>query len=74
MVDVAKLLPSLEERLALYGGPAYKRGPGKDPECLNRPILEAPTERELQGMEGMDPVDLEIFGHKLDSIVDEGRA
>ncbi|MDP2728762.1 MAG: hypothetical protein Q8P59_14635, partial [Dehalococcoidia bacterium] len=61
MVDVAKLLPSLEEKLALYGGPAYKKGPGVDPECLNRPVLEPPTERELRGMTSMDPVDLEIF-------------
>ncbi|HLB12188.1 MAG TPA: hydantoinase B/oxoprolinase family protein [Dehalococcoidia bacterium] len=74
MVEVANGPLTLDERIALYGGPAFKEGPGKDPDCLRRPVLEPPTPRELRGMDSVDPVDLEIFAHKLDSIVDEGRA
>ena len=36
-------------------------------------MLEEPTELELSGEGSLDPVDLEIFLHKLDSIIDDGR-
>ena len=40
---------------------------------LHREVLEEPTELELAGAGTLDPVDLEIFLHKLDSIIDDGR-
>lgn len=64
---------SLEERLARYGGPLQAPAPGLDPETLARPVLEPPTELEQRGAKKLDPVDLGIFEHKLDAIVDEGR-
>lgn len=56
------------------GGPWFKKGPGRDPEVLNRPIPEPPTELELMSHGKISDIDLDIFSHKLDSIVDEGRA
>jgi N-methylhydantoinase B/oxoprolinase/acetone carboxylase alpha subunit len=64
---------SLEEKLRRFAGPLQGAAPGLDPETLARPVLEPPTELELAGAELLDPVDLDIFQHKLDSIVDEGR-
>src|SRR5207249_6113186 len=66
-------LPIFEEKLARYGGPLQAPSPGFDPETLSRPVLEAPTAVELAGAGRIDPIDLEIFEHKLDAIIDEGR-
>ena len=63
----------LDERIARFGRPLMKPGPGLDPEVLHREVLEPPTELELAGADSLDPVDLEIFLHKLDSIIDDGR-
>jgi N-methylhydantoinase B/oxoprolinase/acetone carboxylase alpha subunit len=70
--DVAEM--SLEEKLFKFGGPLQAPAPGLDPETLSRDVLEAPTELELRGAKKLDPVDLGILEHKLDAIVDEGRA
>ena len=71
LLDVAAM--GLDERVARFGRPLMKPGPGLDPEVLHREVLEPPTERELAGEGSLDPVDLEIFLHKLDSIIDDGR-
>ena len=71
MLDVAAM--GLDERIARFGRPLMKPGPGLDPEVLHREVLEEPTELEIAGEGSLDPVDLEIFLHKLDSIIDDGR-
>lgn len=71
LLDVAAM--GLDERVARFGRPLMKPGPGLDPEVLHREVLEAPTELELAGADRLDPVDLEIFLHKLDSMIDDGR-
>lgn len=40
---------------------------------LVRDVLEPPTDLQLAGRDRRDSVDLEIFLHKLDSIIDDGR-
>jgi N-methylhydantoinase B/oxoprolinase/acetone carboxylase alpha subunit len=64
---------SLEDKLRRWGGPLQAPAPGLDPETLARPVLEPATELEERGAALLDAVDLEIFQHKLDSVVDEGR-
>jgi N-methylhydantoinase B/oxoprolinase/acetone carboxylase alpha subunit len=71
LVDVADM--SLEERVARFARPLVPAGPGCDPEVLVREVLEEPTALELAGGDRLDAVDLEIFLHKLDSIIDDGR-
>ncbi|MGI8516196.1 MAG: hydantoinase B/oxoprolinase family protein [Acidimicrobiia bacterium] len=70
-VDISMM--SIEEKLRRFGGPLQAPSPGLDPEVLNRPVLEEATDLEKRGFERLDDVDVEIFFHKLDSIVDEGR-
>ncbi len=70
-VDVVEL--TLEERVARFARPLVPRAPGYDPDVLVREVLESPTPLELAGRERLDSVDLEIFLHKLDSIIDDGR-
>ncbi len=55
-------------------GPWFRRGPGRDPELLCRPVPEPPTEREQEGRASLNDTDLEIFRHKMDSTVDEARS
>ncbi len=67
----------LRDKIALlpekvYDRPAYGAGPGRDPAILARGI-EPPTELELRGMAGISDVELEIFLHKMTSIVEEAR-
>ena len=69
--DIATM--TLEEKLERFGGPLQAPAPGFDPETLSRGVLEAATTLELEGAGRVDPVDLGIFEHKLDAIVDEGR-
>ncbi|MGH9152556.1 MAG: hydantoinase B/oxoprolinase family protein, partial [Acidimicrobiales bacterium] len=64
---------SLEERIRRYGGPLQPPGPAFDPETLSRPVLERATDLETAGAKMVDAVTLDIFEHKLESIVDEGR-
>jgi acetophenone carboxylase len=45
---------------------------GRDPECL-MPELMVRNELEEKGMSALSDIDLSIFIHKLDSIVEEGR-
>ena len=71
LVDVADL--DLETRVAHFARPLLQKGPGIDPEVLTRDVLESATELELAGAGRLDEVDLEIFLHKLDSIIDDGR-
>lgn len=52
----------------------FEKRPGSDPEVLERPVLEPPTELEKQGKKKLDDIGFEIFRHKIDSIVDEGRS
>lgn len=46
---------------------------GKDLEIIKRLKPEPPTERELECMEKLDPVDFQIFAHKMEQVVEEGR-
>lgn len=71
LVDVEGL--DLDERVARFARPLVPKGPGYDPEVLVRDVLEPPTDLELAGRDRLDSVDLEIFLHKLDSIIDDGR-
>lgn len=71
LIDVADM--DLDERIARFGRPLMKPSPGLDPEVLHREVLEEPTELELAGADRLDPIDLEIFLHKLDSMIDDGR-
>lgn len=71
MVDVAEM--SLDERVQRFARPLLPAGPGVDPEVLVREVLEEATELELAGADRLDRVDLSIFLHKLDSIIDDGR-
>ncbi len=71
LVDVATM--GLSERVGRFGRPLMKPGPGLDPEVLHREVLESPTALEASAEGSIDPVDLEIFLHKLDSIIDDGR-
>ena len=71
LVDVADL--DLETRVAHFARPLLQKSPGIDPEVLTRDVLESATELELAGAGRLDEVDLEIFLHKLDSIIDDGR-
>ena len=64
---------TLEEKVERFGGPLQAPAPGFDPETLSRGVLEKATPLELEGAAMVDPVDLGIFEHKLDAIVDEGR-
>ena len=49
-------------------------GPGVDPEVLVREVLEAPIRvGDWPEPSALDRVDLSIFLHKLDSIIDDGR-
>jgi len=68
---------SLRNRIRLqeglvYSTHAYGRGPGRDPELLVRGV-EPPTALELEGMAAMSVVDLQVFSHKMVSIVEEAR-
>lgn len=68
---------SLKDRIRLHDGlvyetHAYGRGPGRDPELLVRG-LEPATALELEGMAAMSLVDLQVFSHKMTSIVEEAR-
>ncbi|TAN26561.1 MAG: hypothetical protein EPN30_04280 [Actinomycetota bacterium] len=56
----------------VYDRHAYGMGPGRDPELLAGG-LEPPSELELKGMESLSPVELEVFQHKMTSIVEEAR-
>jgi acetophenone carboxylase len=71
LLDVADM--ALAERVGRFARPLMKASPGLDPEVLHREVLEAPTALELAGEDRLDQVDLEIFLHKLDSIIDDGR-
>jgi N-methylhydantoinase B/oxoprolinase/acetone carboxylase alpha subunit len=68
---------SLMDRIKLHEGLVYDRhpygkAPGRDPELLTRGI-EPPSELELEGMEQMSLLELEVFQHKMTSIVEEAR-
>lgn len=56
----------------IYDRHAYGKAPGRDPELLIRGT-EPPSPLELAGMEAMSMVDLEVFRHKMNSIVEEAR-
>lgn len=71
LADVDDL--DLEERIARFARPLVPKAPGYDPEVLVRDVLEPATELELAGRDRLDSVDLDIFLHKLDSIIDDGR-
>ena len=68
---------SLLDRIALHEGLVYDRhpygkAPGRDPDLLTRGI-EPPSELELEGMARISPLELEVFQHKMTSIVEEAR-
>jgi len=67
----------LRDRIRLHPGLVYDRhpygkAPGRDPGLVARGVEPAsPVEEE--GMASLSPVDLEVFHHKMTSIVEEGR-
>jgi N-methylhydantoinase B/oxoprolinase/acetone carboxylase alpha subunit len=71
-------VPDLIERtIKLHEGHVYDRhpygpAPGRDPELLVRGV-EPPSALEEQGMAELSEVELEIFQHKMTSIVEEAR-
>ncbi|MBI4492296.1 MAG: hydantoinase B/oxoprolinase family protein [Chloroflexi bacterium] len=70
-------MPALRDRLHLLPGLVYDRhpygrAPGRDPELLVRGI-EPPSPLELEGMATLSAIDLEVFQHKMTSIVEEAR-
>jgi len=56
----------------IYDRHPYGESPGRDPELLRRGLAPA-SPLQLEGMEAMDDVDLQVFRHKVDSVVDEAR-
>ncbi len=67
----------LREHIRLFEGLVYDRhpygkAPGRDPDLLVRGI-EPPSPLEQEGMTAFSPVDLEVFQHKMTSIVEEAR-
>ena len=56
----------------VYDRHAYGMGPGRDPDLLVGG-LEPPSALELEGMETLSAVELEVFQHKITSIVEEAR-
>jgi acetophenone carboxylase len=68
-------MPTLYEKngVRYLTGPYFRKGPGIDPEILERTGLEPPTELELRLLGKLTDVEVEIFHHKLGAIADEAR-
>src|SRR4051812_37912562 len=67
----------LRDQIRLQAGLGYDRhpygkAPGRDPELLTRGI-EPPSALETEGMASLSTVELEIFQHKMTSVVEEAR-
>jgi acetophenone carboxylase len=65
------------ERIRLHQGLVYERSPfdrapGRDPDLLVAG-LAPPSELETAGMAELSEVDLELFSHKMTSVVEEAR-
>jgi acetophenone carboxylase len=68
-------LPTPYERdgIRYLTGPHFLKGPGIDPEILERTGLEPLTELELRRLAELTDVEVDLFQHKLGAIVDEAR-
>ena len=65
--DKIRLQPGL-----IYDRHPYGKAPGRDPDLLIRG-LEPASPLEQEGMASLSSVDLEVFHHKMTSIVEEAR-